>query len=82
MIKINRQEADRIRKELPHVQITTVNRTKKYKKYWCEEDRAAVRLVQEMRGIRPRRSADQRQQRQQRDRRDYQNQSRGKQPWR
>lgn len=79
MIKINRQEADRIRKELPHVQITTVNRTKKYKKYWCEEDRAAVRLVQEMRGVRPRRSGDRHQQR---DRRDYQNQERGKQPWR
>ena len=51
MIKISRQEADTIREKLPHVNVVTVNRTKSYKKYWVEETRESIRLLNQMRGI-------------------------------
>lgn len=53
MIKITRQEADVIRKKLPNTNITIVNRTKPYKKYWCEENRDVNRLLNQLRGIKP-----------------------------
>ena len=53
MIKITRQEADKIRKQLPNAQVVTVNKTKSYKKYWAEESRPVMRLLNDMRGIAP-----------------------------
>ena len=51
MIKISRQEAEAIRKQLPNVNVVTVNKTKSYKKYWAEETRETTRLLNQMRGI-------------------------------
>lgn len=53
MIKIDRREADAIRAKLPEAHIVTVNKTKKYKKYWAEESRSVMRLLNQMRGISP-----------------------------
>lgn len=53
MIKISRQEADKIREQLPNAQVVTVNKTKSYKKYWVEESRPVMRLLNQMRGIKP-----------------------------
>ena len=51
MIKITRQEAEAIRKQLPNVNVVTVNKTKSYKKYWAEETRESTRLLNQMRGV-------------------------------
>ena len=53
MIKIDRREADAIREKLPEAHIVTVNKTKKYKKYWAEESRSVMRLLGQMRGTAP-----------------------------
>lgn len=53
MIKIDRREADAIREKLPEAHIVTVNKQKKYKKYWAEESRSVMRLLGQMRGTAP-----------------------------
>lgn len=53
MIKIDRREADAIREKLPEAHIVTVNKQKKYKKYWAEESRSVMRLLCQMRGTAP-----------------------------
>lgn len=62
MIKISRQEADAIRKQIPNAKIVVVNRTKKYKKYWAEEDRNVMRMLNQMRGIKQNKYTQQRKQ--------------------
>lgn len=62
MIKISRQEADAIRKQIPNAKIVVVNRTKKYKKYWAEEDRNVMRMLNQMRGIKQNKYTPQRKQ--------------------
>lgn len=52
LIKISRQEADIIREQLPKINVVVVNRTKPYKKYWVEEDRSVLLLLQRLRGVR------------------------------
>ena len=49
MIKVTRQEADQIRKQVPDAHITIVNRGKSYKKYWAEESRGVMRLLYKLR---------------------------------
>ena len=53
LIKIDRREADAIREKLPEAHIVTVNKQKKYKKYWAEESRSVMRLLGQMRGTAP-----------------------------
>lgn len=49
LIKVTRQEADQIRKQVPDAHITIVNRGKSYKKYWAEESRGVMRLLYKLR---------------------------------
>lgn len=50
MIKISRQEADKIREAYPNTHIKIVNRGKPYKKYWAEESRNVLKILSQIRG--------------------------------
>ena len=48
MIKISRQEADKIREVCPKAHIKIVNRGKPYKKYWAEESRGVLKVLSQI----------------------------------
>lgn len=49
---ITKEESLVIRKKFPKVHITIVNRQSSHKKYWCEENRAAMAYLYKLRGKR------------------------------
>lgn len=50
MIKVSKEEAKMIREKLPSVHIAIVNRHHPYKKYYAEETKRSIALLEKMRG--------------------------------
>ena len=47
--QITKEESLAIRKNFPNVHITIVNRQSSHKRYWCEENRAAMAYLAKIR---------------------------------
>lgn len=52
--QITKEESLVIRKKFPNVHIAIVNRQSSHKRYWCEENRAAMAYLAKMRTDRKR----------------------------
>ncbi len=53
MIKVDKREVAVLREKVPSAHIVTVNKQKKYKKYWAEESRDVNHVLSQLRkGIR------------------------------